>query len=155
MFQLFFFILFTPGFSELLCTSSDLEISYTFCDSIVHAFVFNITPCTMMQKPIWNVVLTWIPRSDITFLKVVFRVWFDGVVALDWKAILCSGADDEYTVCGALKGETIATTFLIKGSRTTFPQGKYTVIMKGFSDDSEKNMLICLNFTMTVKQEAF
>ncbi|KFV88887.1 Lymphocyte antigen 96 [Struthio camelus australis] len=154
MFQLFFFVLFTPGLSKLLCTSSDLEISYTFCDSVVQTFIFNITPCTMVNKPIWNVALTWIPRNDITFLKVVFKVLYDGAKALDWKEVLCSGADDEYAVCGTLKGETVATTFDIKGARTTFPQGKYTIIIHGFADDSEKNMLVCLNFTMTVKQEA-
>ncbi|NWX87380.1 LY96 protein, partial [Nothoprocta ornata] len=127
-----------------------------FCpvDSILQTFMFNITPCTMVNKPIWNVVLTWIPRSDINFLKVVFKVWFDGARALDWKEVLCSGADDEYAACGALKGETFATTFDIKGARTMFPKGKYTVILQGFSDDSEKNMLLCLNFTMIVKQEA-
>nr|XP_009687770.1 PREDICTED: lymphocyte antigen 96 isoform X2 [Struthio camelus australis] len=108
----------------------------------------------MVNKPIWNVALTWIPRNDITFLKVVFKVLYDGAKALDWKEVLCSGADDEYAVCGTLKGETVATTFDIKGARTTFPQGKYTIIIHGFADDSEKNMLVCLNFTMTVKQEA-
>ncbi|XP_013798273.1 lymphocyte antigen 96 isoform X1 [Apteryx mantelli] len=154
MFQLFLFILFTPGLSELLCTSSDLEISYTFCDSIAQTFVFNITPCTMVNRSVWNVVLTWIPRSDITFLKAAFNVWYDGARALDWKEVLCSGADDEYTVCGALKGETVATTFDIKGARVTFPQAKYIIIVQGFSDDSEKNMLVCLNITMTVKREA-
>ncbi|NXA46513.1 LY96 protein, partial [Nothocercus julius] len=154
MFQIFLFILFTAGNSELLCNSPDLEISYTFCDATLHTFVFNITPCTMVNKPVWNVVLTWIPRSDINFLKIVFKVWFDGARALDWKEVLCRGADDEYAACGVLKGETFATTFDIKGARTMFPQGTYTVIIQGFSDDFEKNMLICLNFTIIVKQEA-
>lgn len=33
-------------------------------------------------------------------------------------------------------------------------EAKYTIIVQGFSDDSEKNMLVCLNITMTVKREA-
>ncbi|XP_062489159.1 lymphocyte antigen 96 isoform X2 [Pezoporus occidentalis] len=122
MFGLYFFILFTPGVSELLCTSSDLEMSYTFCDSTAHAFMFNLTPCSTMNKSTWNAALTWIPRSDIIFLKIVFNVWYDGAKALHWKEVICSGADDEYSVCGMLKGETLATAFDIKGSRTKFPK---------------------------------
>ncbi|NWS39509.1 LY96 protein, partial [Probosciger aterrimus] len=155
MFGLFFFILFTPGVSELLCTSSDLEMSYTFCDSTAHAFMFNLTPCSTMNKSAWKAALTWIPRSDIIFLKIVFNVWYDGAKALHWKEVICSGADDEYSVCGMLKGETLAAAFDIKGARTKFPKGNYSIILQGFSDDSEKNMIICLNFTMVVKQDAF
>ncbi|XP_030355421.1 lymphocyte antigen 96 [Strigops habroptila] len=155
MFGLFFFILFAPGVSELLCTSSDLDISYTFCDSTAHAFMFNLTPCSTMNKSTWKAALSWIPRSDITFLKIVFNVWYDGAKALHWKEVLCSGADDEYSVCGTLKGETIATAFDIKGARTKFPKGNYNIILQGFSEDSEKNMIMCLNFTMIVKQDAF
>ncbi|XP_005150868.2 lymphocyte antigen 96 isoform X2 [Melopsittacus undulatus] len=155
MFGLIFFILFTPGVSELLCTSSDLEMSYTFCDSTAHAFMFNLTPCSTMNKPIWNAALTWILRSDIIFLKIVFNVWYDGARALHWKEVICSGADDEYSVCGMLKGETLETVFNIKGARTKFPKGNYSIILQGFSDDSEKNMIMCLNFTMLVKRDPF
>ncbi|NXO23231.1 LY96 protein, partial [Cisticola juncidis] len=155
MFGLFFFILFTPGVSEFVCTSSDLEMSYTLCDSTVHAFMFNLTPCSMMNKSVWQAALTWIPKSDIHFLKIVFNVWYDGAKALLWKELLCSGADDEYSVCGTLKGETLVSEFDIKGSRINFPKGNYTILVQGFSDDSEDNMVMCVNFTMTVKQDAF
>ncbi|XP_069710337.1 lymphocyte antigen 96 isoform X1 [Phaenicophaeus curvirostris] len=155
MFGFFFFILFTPGVSEFLCMSSDLEMSYTFCDATAYAFAFNLTPCSIMNTSVWKTSLTWIPRSDITFLKVVFQVWYEGAKALHWKEILCSGADDEYSVCGTLKGETFATDFRIKGARIKFPKGNYDVLLEGFSDDSENNMIICLNFTMIVKQDPF
>ncbi|NXX52950.1 LY96 protein, partial [Scopus umbretta] len=154
MFGLLFFILFTPGVSEFLCTSSDLELSYTFCDSTDHDFMFNVTPCSTMRTT-WKASLTWIPRSDVIFLKTVFKVWYDGGEALQWKEVLCSGADDEYSVCGMLKGETVTSTFDIKGVRTKFPKGSYIVVLQGFSDDSENNMVICLNFTMIVKQDPF
>uniref|UniRef100_A0A8C6J6A7 Uncharacterized protein n=1 Tax=Melopsittacus undulatus TaxID=13146 RepID=A0A8C6J6A7_MELUD len=130
MFGLIFFILFTPGVSELLCTSSDLEMSYTFCDSTAHAFMFNLTPCSTMNKPIWNAALTWILRSDIIFLKIVFNVWYDGARALHWKEVICSGADDEYSVCGMLKGETLETVFNIKGARTKFPKVLLGILYK-------------------------
>ncbi|XP_065688583.1 lymphocyte antigen 96 isoform X2 [Patagioenas fasciata] len=125
MFGLLFLILFTPGVSEFLCMSSDLELSYTFCG------------------------------SDITFLKVIFRVWYNGAKALHWKEVLCSGVDDEYSVCGRLKGETVATAFDIKGARISFPKGNYDIVLQGFSDDSENNMIMCLNLTMIVKQDPF
>ncbi|NXM21886.1 LY96 protein, partial [Ploceus nigricollis] len=155
MLGLLFLILFTPGVSELLCTSSDLELSYTFCDSTAHAFMFNLTPCSVRNKRVWKAALTWIPRSDIHFLKIVFNVWYDGAKALLWKELLCSGADDEYSMCGTLKGETLESTFDIKGSRIAFPKGNYSIVVQGFSDYSENNMLICLNFTMIVKEDAF
>ncbi|KFO71170.1 lymphocyte antigen 96 isoform X2 [Cuculus canorus] len=155
MFGLLFFILFTPGVSEFLCMSSDLEMSYSFCDATAHAFTFNLTPCHIVDKSVWKTSLTWIPRSDITFLKIVFKVWYEGAKALHWKEVLCSGADDEYSVCGTLKGETFASEFDIKGVRIKFPKGNYNILLEGFSDDSESNMIICLNFTMTVKQDPF
>ncbi|NXM88927.1 LY96 protein, partial [Oenanthe oenanthe] len=155
MFGLFFFILFTPGVSEFICTSSDLDMSYTFCDSTAHAFTFNLTPCSTMNRYVWKAALTWIPRSDIHFLKVVFKVWFDGAKSLTWKELLCSGADDKYSVCGTLKGETLVSAFDIKGSRINFPKGNYSIVVEGFSDYSENNMLICLNFTMIIKQDAY
>ncbi|XP_069710338.1 lymphocyte antigen 96 isoform X2 [Phaenicophaeus curvirostris] len=127
MFGFFFFILFTPGVSEFLCMSSDLEMSYTFCDATAYAFAFNLTPCSIMNTSVWKTSLTWIPRSDITFLKVVFQVWYEGAKALHWKEILCSGADDEYSVCGTLKGETFATDFRIKGARIKFPKFEWSV----------------------------
>ncbi|NXI48871.1 LY96 protein, partial [Chloroceryle aenea] len=155
MFGLFFFILFTPGATEFLCTSPDLELSYTFCDSTAHAFMFNLTPCSIMNTSIWKAVIAWVPRSDISFLKVVFNVWYDGANVLHWKEVLCSGADDEYSVCGTLKGETFETSFDIKGARIKFPKGLYNILIQAFSGDSGDSIVMCLNFTMTVKQDAF
>ncbi|NXD81883.1 LY96 protein, partial [Halcyon senegalensis] len=151
----FFFILLTPGAGEFLCTSSDLEMSYTFCDSAAHAFTFNVTPCSIMNTSIWNATVTWIPRSDISFFKTVFNVWYDGANVLHWKEVLCSGADDEYSVCGTLKGETFETSFDIKGARIKFPKGTYNILLQAFSDNSENSIVMCLNFTMIVKQDAY
>ncbi|XP_072185770.1 lymphocyte antigen 96 [Excalfactoria chinensis] len=154
MFEFVFFILFTPGASVFLCTSSDLELSYAFCDSSAHYFQFNVTPCSMLNESVWHAAITWIPKSDVTFLKIVFTVWYEGATALRWRQVMCSGTDDEYSLCGRLKGETIETEFDIKGKRTVFPKGYYDVILQAFSDDSEKNIM-CLNITMIVKEDAF
>ncbi|XP_065608481.1 lymphocyte antigen 96 isoform X1 [Cyrtonyx montezumae] len=150
-----FFILFTPGVSGFFCTSSDLELSYTFCDSSSHYFKFNVTPCSILNKSIWHATLTWIPKSDVIYLKILFTVWYEGARALHWKEVLCSGTDDAYSLCGSMKGETVGTQFDIKGNRILFPKGHYTVVLRAFSDASEQNIIMCLNFTMIVKQDAF
>ncbi|NXN99144.1 LY96 protein, partial [Rhinopomastus cyanomelas] len=155
MFALVLPVLLTPGVGELLCTSPDLHLSYTFCDSTAHEFKFHVTPCSTMNRETWEANLTWIPRSDVTFLKILFNVWFEGANVLHWRESVCSGADDEYSVCGRLKGETFTTAFDIKGARIKFPKGDYSIILQGFSDGSETNMMMCLNFTMIVKQDAF
>ncbi|XP_031408745.1 lymphocyte antigen 96 isoform X2 [Meleagris gallopavo] len=124
-------------------------------DSSSHYFKFNVTPCSMLNKSVWYAAVTWIPKSDVTFLKIVFTVWYEGARALQWGEVLCSGTDDEYSLCGRLKGETIDTEFDIKGKRTLFPKGHYIVVLQAFSDDSEKNIITCLNFTMIVKQDSF
>ncbi|XP_027494274.1 lymphocyte antigen 96 isoform X3 [Corapipo altera] len=109
----------------------------------------------IMKTDIWKATLNWIPRSDITFLKIVFHVWYDGEKVFHWKHLLCSGTDNEYSVCEMLKGETLVEEFDIKGLRTQFLKGNYNIIIQGFSDDSENNMVICLNFTMIVKQDVY
>ncbi|NXN32825.1 LY96 protein, partial [Nycticryphes semicollaris] len=124
-------------------------------DSTAHMFTFNLTPCSIVNKPVWKAALTWIPRSDINFLKVVFNVWYEGTKALHWREVLCSGDDDKYSECATLKGETLATEFDIKGARITFPKGNYNIILQAFSDDAENKMVLCLNFTMIVKQDTF
>lgn len=43
-------------------------------------------------------------ESDVAFLKIVFTVWYEGARALHWKQVLCSGTDDQYSLCGGLKG---------------------------------------------------
>ncbi|NWQ69214.1 LY96 protein, partial [Neopipo cinnamomea] len=149
MFGLIFFTLFTSGVSEFLCASSDLEISYTFCGQ------HSVSLLAMSVS--WADILHILKMlgSDITFLKIVFHIWYDGAKVFHWKHLLCSGTDDEYSVCETLKGETLVEEFDIKGSRTSFPKGNYNIIVQGFSDESENNMVICLNITMTVKQDVF
>ncbi|XP_074841832.1 lymphocyte antigen 96 [Carettochelys insculpta] len=157
MFLLVSFILFTCGFIEserkiLICESSETEIFYSFCDSVDHKIMFNIVPCTFTQRS-WEGSLFWIPRSDIIFLKGVLHLWYAGAKILEWKQVICSGFDDDYSFCGTLKGESINTTFGISGMQTKFPQGLYTVVIRGFSDHFEKNLLLCANISLLMKTD--
>ncbi|XP_026515437.1 lymphocyte antigen 96 [Terrapene carolina triunguis] len=155
MFQLVFFILFTSGFTEsqgkkVLCSSSDVEISYSFCDSMDHVFFLSIVPCSFREGR-WKVTLLWIPRSDIIFLESSINVWYDAGNVLELKEVICSGFDDDYSFCGTLKGETINTTFEFSGLRMKLLKGIYTIFLRLFSGPSEKNLLLCTNVTLLIK----
>lgn len=50
----------------------------------------------------------------------MFRVWYEGAKAFLWKELLCSGADDEYSVCGALKGGWCKNTWCNQPMQTDF-----------------------------------
>ncbi|XP_065256278.1 lymphocyte antigen 96 isoform X2 [Emys orbicularis] len=155
MFQLVFFILFTSGFTEsqgkkVLCSSSDVEISYSFCDSMDHVFFLSIVPCSFREGR-WKVTLLWIPRSDIIFLESSINVWYDAGNVLEWKEVICSGFDDDYSFCGTLKGETINTTFEFSGLKMKLLKGIYTIFLRLFSGPSEKNLLLCTNVTLLIK----
>lgn len=43
-------------------------------------------------------------ERDLTFLRVIVTLWYGYKKALELKQVLCSGEDDEYSFCGALKG---------------------------------------------------
>uniref|UniRef100_A0A7M4FKX4 Lymphocyte antigen 96 n=1 Tax=Crocodylus porosus TaxID=8502 RepID=A0A7M4FKX4_CROPO len=99
MFKLALFILFIPGFSnsqrrELICRSSDIELSYSFCVNICFLFSFI---CLFDES------------------RKIKNLWYLDAKALDWKQIICTGIDDDYSFCGTLKGETINTTINIRG----------------------------------------
>lgn len=43
------------------------NIKYFFfpVDSVAHDFMFNLTPCSIVNKPIWSLALTWIPSESL------------------------------------------------------------------------------------------
>uniref|UniRef100_A0A8C8RTS5 Lymphocyte antigen 96 n=1 Tax=Pelusios castaneus TaxID=367368 RepID=A0A8C8RTS5_9SAUR len=157
MFQLVFFTLFTSGLTEsqgkeIICNNSDIELSYSFCDSVAHRFSFRLLPCSINEQP-WFATIFWIPRSDIVFLRYLLSSWYNGAKLLDIKKDVCSGFDDDYSFCGSLKGETINTTVRFSGLKITLKEGIYTIVLRGFSDHSEENLLMCVNSTLTIKRE--
>ncbi|CAM5089719.1 unnamed protein product, partial [Eretmochelys imbricata] len=126
MFQLVFFILFTSRFTEsqgkkVLCRSSDVEISYSFCDSVDHVFFLGIVPCSFSEGR-WKITLLWIPRSDIIFLEGSMDLWYDAANVFQGKEVICHGFDDDYSFCGTLKGETVNTTFELSGLKMQLPK---------------------------------
>ncbi|XP_066481331.1 lymphocyte antigen 96 isoform X2 [Tiliqua scincoides] len=149
MLQLVIVILFASGSStvvekkQLLCRSDDLEILYSSCE-----------PCSLKfeNKPRWKGFFFWIPRNDITTVFGSVTLWLANRKVLEWTTNLCSGMDDGYSFCGALKGETINTTVNISGDRIDNQVGEYTAIFKAFASPTSKKLLFCMNYTLIKKK---
>ncbi|XP_053104358.1 lymphocyte antigen 96 isoform X3 [Hemicordylus capensis] len=113
MFQPIVLILFASGFTvaqkkELLCRSDDLEISFSTCgDHSTGPFTFGAEPCSFKGNSRWKGSLFWIPKADINVLTGCVRLWHANSKVLEWKGALCKGVDDDYSFCGALKGEFV------------------------------------------------
>ncbi|XP_061461469.1 lymphocyte antigen 96 [Rhineura floridana] len=158
MFQ-FVMILSVCGFTvaqekRLLCRTDDLDILYSNCSGGPHTntFSFEVEPCSLKDHSVWMGTIFWIPRADLTILSAHVSLSFKGFEAIKWESVLCHGVDDDYTFCGALKGETINTTVRISGAMPTYPKGEYTVIFKGFSGYYEE-LIACMNYTVIIKQQ--
>ncbi|KAJ7338930.1 hypothetical protein JRQ81_012832 [Phrynocephalus forsythii] len=109
MFQLAFMILFVSGFAgtqekQLLCSSDDLDIFFSFCRPGTSTFFFTVKPCSL-KFSVWWGSMFWIPKFDLTVLSGRVRLWNGGMHALKKDVVLCKGVDDGYSFCGALKGE--------------------------------------------------
>lgn len=39
------------------------EMIFFPVDSTAHSFMFNLTPCSTKNKPVWKAALTWIPSE--------------------------------------------------------------------------------------------
>ncbi|XP_054841216.1 lymphocyte antigen 96 [Eublepharis macularius] len=153
-------ILLASGFilaqeKRLLCRSPDLELFYSPCDSSNETIFFDIKPCSLNGFSKWNGTIFWIPKRDLTFLRTILGLWYETKKVIEWKRVVCAGEDDDYTYCGALKGETINTTVRISAGKANYPMGEYTATLKGFSGYSEADLFICMNFTLILKKEPF
>ncbi|XP_048363271.1 lymphocyte antigen 96 [Sphaerodactylus townsendi] len=158
MFHCICFILLASGFivaqeKHLLCSTSDLEILYSSCGSTTETFFFGVEPCYLNGFSKWNGTIFWIPKRDLIFLRVTIAGWYEAKKVLEWRYIACTGEDDEYSYCGALKGETINTTVTIKGDKGNYLTGEYMVTFKGYSGHSEADLFVCMNYTLILKKE--
>ncbi|XP_077208249.1 lymphocyte antigen 96 [Paroedura picta] len=153
-----FLILLASGFIEaqekrMLCRSPDLDLSYSSCGSSSETFYFRAEPCSLNGFSKWKGILFWIPKRDLTFLRVRTVMWYQHKKVLEWRHVLCAGEDYDYTYCGALKGETINTTVRISSEKANYPTGEYDATLTGYSGHSETDLFFCLNFTLILKKE--
>nr|XP_056710879.1 lymphocyte antigen 96 [Euleptes europaea] len=151
-------ILLASGFivaqeKHLLCRTTDMELFYNSCGSSTETFFFEVEPCYLNGFSKWNGTIFWIPKRDLTFLRVILTLRHKTKKVIEWRHVACTGEDDEYTYCGALKGETINTTVRMSGDKVNIPMGKYTATLKGYSGHSEADLFVCVNFTLILKKE--
>ncbi|XP_012518597.1 PREDICTED: lymphocyte antigen 96 isoform X2 [Propithecus coquereli] len=106
-----------PGKQNWVCNSSDASISYTYCGRDLNKLYFNL-------------------YISINSMELPKR-----------KEVICRGSDDIYSLCRALKGETVNTTISFSFNGIRFSKGKYQGIVEAIAGSTEE-MLFCLNFTL-------
>lgn len=144
------------GKKQILCKSDDLEIFYSSCDPTTHNFSFQIKPCSLKFKTDrskWKGFFFWIPKADLTTVFGNVTMWFGNTKVLEWTDNICSGMDDGFSFCGALKGETINTTMNISsGPVNQYPTGEYTALFTAFSSPRKEKQIFCMNYTLIKKK---
>ncbi|KAM7075506.1 lymphocyte antigen 96 isoform 1-T3 [Molossus nigricans] len=153
MFPLMLFsTLFSSTFTEpreqhLVCNSSDVSISFTYCGNMKYPISIKTEPCIQPKGSKGYLYISYIPRRDMK------KLYFNLYITLNThnlpmrKEVLCRGSDDDYSFCRTLKGETmdIKVSFSFKGM--LIPKGQHRCVVEAFTGDPEK-MLFCLNFTI-------
>ncbi|KAG8570603.1 hypothetical protein GDO81_011345 [Engystomops pustulosus] len=135
---------------HLLCSSSKFEAFYEMCDNSPLPEI-TVEPCALSKTNPINFTMTVIPRKNIDRLQARVQIWKDNLSVSDRKYVLCTGVDDEYDFCGALKGETLK---LYRSGRAFTHQylfeGLYT--MKAHLLVGEKEELLsCFTLTLNLK----
>ncbi|XP_075128227.1 lymphocyte antigen 96-like [Leptodactylus fuscus] len=153
---MFHVLLFLLGFvavetnrRHLICSAPKVEAFYEMCDDSFIPVV-NLEPCELSTKVPLNWSFTGIPKKNIDRLYSVVQVAKESVTVSERRYDLCSGADDEYDFCGALKGETVSYSSrsrIVK--RMLFLEGVYTFKVKLFVGEEE--LLACFLVTLKVK----
>ncbi|XP_070796590.1 lymphocyte antigen 96 [Pituophis catenifer annectens] len=156
-FQLVIIILSVYGLTvapekQLLCTSNDIDILYSYCGSGRDNFLFSVEPCLLRDRSNWQGTIFWIPKADLTVVNARIQLSNGPSKAFKWESTICHGMDDDYSFCGTLKGETINTTVKISGSGSKYLQllkGEYIVILEIFT--GLKELVTCVNYTLFLK----
>nr|XP_045000253.1 lymphocyte antigen 96 [Jaculus jaculus] len=132
------------------CKSSDATISYTYCDNIKFPISLHTEPCISLKGTNGFLHISYIPRRDLKKLYFNLFIKINSMELPKRKEVICRGSDDDYSICRALKGETVNTSisFSFKGIR--FPKGQYRCIAEAIAGDIEEK-LFCLNFTIVYR----
>ncbi|XP_058033878.1 lymphocyte antigen 96 [Ahaetulla prasina] len=137
---------------QLLCTSNDIDILYSYCGSGRDNFLFSVEPCLLRGRSEWRGTIFWIPKADLTVVNARIQLLNGPSKAFKWESTVCHGVDDDYSFCGALKGETINTTVKIRGSGSKYLQllkGEYIVFFEVLT--GLKELATCVNYTLILK----
>ncbi|XP_051014593.1 lymphocyte antigen 96 isoform X2 [Acomys russatus] len=110
-------ILTEPEEQQWICNSSDATLSYSYCGRDLKKLYLNLS-------------------INVNSLEVPKR-----------KEVICSGYDDSYSFCKALKGETVDTVVPFSFRGILFSKGQYRCVAEAIVGDNEER-LFCLNFTI-------
>ncbi|XP_077349011.1 lymphocyte antigen 96 isoform X2 [Lithobates pipiens] len=104
---LFFFqLLFVPMRTitkHIMCNNHAVDMFYVLCDDNNH-FSLSMDPCTSTWKEKVNFSMTFIPRMNVDIAYATVEVWKNALKISEGRYDLCTGIDDEFDFCGALKG---------------------------------------------------
>ncbi|XP_013908597.1 PREDICTED: lymphocyte antigen 96 [Thamnophis sirtalis] len=156
-FQLIVIILSVYGYTvalekQLLCTSPDIDILYSYCGSGRDNFLFSAKPCLLRGRSEWQGTIFWIPKADLTVVNVRVLLLNGPSKDFKWESTICYGVDDDYSFCGTLKGETINATVKMRGSGSNYLQflkGEFTIFLELFTGLNE--LVTCVNYTLILK----
>ncbi|XP_010620715.1 lymphocyte antigen 96 [Fukomys damarensis] len=110
-----FSTLFSPIFTEpeeprWICSSSDANISYTYCGRDLKKLYFNL-------------------HISMRSMKLPIR-----------KEVICRGYDDKYSFCRALKGETVNATVSFSFKGILFAKGRYSCVAEAITGDTDERL---------------
>ncbi|XP_077126781.1 lymphocyte antigen 96 isoform X1 [Ranitomeya variabilis] len=110
---MFNFLLLLLGFGTVksstkyfLCDTPKMEAYYEMCDDSFPP-VIKLEGCDLSRHTHGNISMKVIPRKNIDRLYATVEIWKESVTVSVTKVELCTGVDDEFDFCGALKGETL------------------------------------------------
>ncbi|KAM4027555.1 lymphocyte antigen 96 [Anomaloglossus baeobatrachus] len=139
----------------ILCDTPRVEAFYEMCDDESFAPVIKVEGCELSKHTYMNISLTAIPRKNIDRLYAMVEIWKESVTVSFTRFELCTGVDDEFDFCGALKGETV--TFFYDGRffrKLQLLKGLYTVKYQLLVGEKEE-LLLCFLGTLKVKAALF
>ncbi|XP_075439374.1 lymphocyte antigen 96 isoform X1 [Ascaphus truei] len=135
-----------------LCSGTDDE--FEFCgvlkgDETIPP-TFSMNPCTIDLQTKMTISGTWIPRADLHRVSAVVSIWHKSTKFSEYKYIICSGADDEYEICGLLKGETARINMVYDMEKLSLPQSSYILHFQIFAGEKEE-LIFCFNISLITK----
>ncbi|XP_051014584.1 lymphocyte antigen 96 isoform X1 [Acomys russatus] len=140
-------ILTEPEEQQWICNSSDATLSYSYCDNMKFPISVSSEPCISLRGTIGFLHIKFIPRRDLKKLYLNLSINVNSLEVPKRKEVICSGYDDSYSFCKALKGETVDTVVPFSFRGILFSKGQYRCVAEAIVGDNEER-LFCLNFTI-------
>ncbi|XP_036036027.1 lymphocyte antigen 96 [Onychomys torridus] len=137
----------TESEQQWICNSSDVTLSYSYCDNMKVPILITVEPCITLKGTSGFIYIKFIPRRDLKKLYINLSINVNSVEVPKRREVICHGEDDDYSFCRALKGETVNTAVPFSFRGILFSKGQYRCVAEAIAGDNEEK-LFCLNFTI-------